>query len=86
MEELLKETKDAVQRMAIAMETLVGELVKARVTKEFEQEKPKIQQPQEYQPFNPATPLGACNKCGAQMKLSKQNKPYCSAKCWLPRS
>jgi hypothetical protein len=81
MEELLKETKDAVQRMAIAMETLVGELLKARVTKEFEQEKPAIQQS-----HNPATPLGICNKCGAQMKLSKQNKPYCSAKCWLTRS
>lgn len=27
--------------------------------------------------------LGNCNKCGAKRVMSKNNKPYCSAKCWL---
>ena len=26
--------------------------------------------------------LGNCPKCGAEMKLSKQGNPYCSATCW----
>lgn len=27
--------------------------------------------------------LGTCTKCGANMKMSKAGKPFCSAKCWL---
>lgn len=27
--------------------------------------------------------LGNCSKCGAPNKMSKNNKIYCSAKCWL---
>lgn len=44
------------------------------------------------QPEDPATPENdvylravlkeACPKCHAPMKLSKNNKPYCSALCW----
>ena len=26
-----------------------------------------------------------CQKCGAPIAISQQGKPYCSAKCWLPK-
>jgi NADH pyrophosphatase NudC (nudix superfamily) len=69
MEELLKDTKEAVQRMAIALETLVGEMVKARVSKEFEQEKPQIAQSNYQQ-----SPM--CPVCGAGMKPSKKGTKW----------
>lgn len=73
MEELLKDTKEAIERMAIAVETLVGEMVKARITKEFEQEKPAIQQSN--------SPM--CPVCQASMKPSKKGTKWiCTNARW----
>ena len=33
-------------------------------------------------PQNNQGGLGVCRDCGAPMKMSKNNKPYCSAVCW----
>ena len=69
MEEELKKNElvESLQRIAIAIETLVNETVKERVLKEFEQQKPTIA---------PQTNEPRCPICNSATKISKSGKSY----------
>ena len=66
-----------------SLEQLVS-LKKEAIKSTMPAPRPPVQYPQQsVQQYKMPTAGNNCNKCGASMAISKQGKPYCSAKCWL---
>lgn len=77
--------KHTVHVKASSVQTRKEALKWAKAVYETVKERYGTKQQANVEAYNKEKDLGNCSHCNAPNALSKQGKPYCSAKCWLPK-